>query len=312
MAFNRERFNILLCIDGSDESYRGLRYAVRVGKGNDADITLLYVRPVDKSMEGGGLELKIARENMREWGIDLPGMEYLERARELLIEMGYMNETWKSETIHREVIGDPLGDNMVVYSSETGAQIRLKLMVSPSVARGILDECELNPYDLTIIAMQEEGEEQGKGHINWRVTRTVVTEHHGAVLVARGIEESHGHLICVTADEKSIAAAQKDAVMAARCDCPVHLLSVAASAEDIAAAELAIKLARNAIEKAGVEMVDAHTAIGDPVGEIITRGKPFSVIVMADSDIRGLRRFFRTSVAYEVLKMADNSVMIIR
>ncbi len=312
MAFNQERFNLLLCVDGSDESYRALRYAVRIGKGNDADITLLYVRPIDKSMGGGGLELNLTRENMLEWGIDLPGMEHLERAREQLIETGYMDEEWKSETIHREVIGDPLGDNMVVYTSPSGAQITLKLMVSPSVARGILDECELNPYNITIIAMQEEGESRARGGINWNVTRTVVTEHHGAVLLSRGIEESHGHLICVTADEKSIAAAQKDAVMASRCNCPVHLLSVAELESDIASAELAIKLASNAIEKAGVSIEEAVVAVGDPVTEIIERGKPFSVIVMADSDVKGLRRFFRTSVAYDVLKKAYNSVMIIR
>jgi len=309
---DQKRFNILLCIDGSEESYRGLRYAVRIGKGNDADITLLYVRPVDKSMESGGIEMNLARENMLEWGLQLPGMEHLERARNLLIEMGYMDEEWKSETINREVIGDPLGDNMVVYTSGAGAHIVLKLMVSPSVARGVLDECELNPYDISIIAMRDESETRARGSINWGVTRTVVTEHHGAVLLAREIEENHGHLICVTHDDKSIAAAQKDAVMASRCDCPVHLLSVAETEEDVAAAELAINLARNSIHRAGAKVVDSTVAVGDPVSEIIERGKPFSVIVMADSEVKGLRRFFQTSVAYEVLKRAYNSVMIIR
>ncbi|MGV6801515.1 MAG: universal stress protein [bacterium] len=313
MAFNKKRFNILLCIDGSEESYRGLRYAVRVGKGNDADITLLYVRPVDKSMESGGLEMKIMRENMLEWGLKMPGMEHLERARKELIEYGYMDEEWKSETIHREVIGDPLGDNMVVYTSDTGAQITLKLMVSPSVARGILDECELNPYDITIIAMTGRGDNAGvHGSINWRVTRTVVTEHHGAVLVAREIEENHGHLICVTMDDKSIAAAQKDAVMASRCNCPVHLISVAETEEQVGQAEMSIALATNSIEKANVKIESATIAIGDPVQEIIEAGKAYSLIVMADSDVKGLRRFFRTSVAYDVLKHAYNSVMIIR
>ena len=312
MAFNDERFNILLCIDGSEESYRGLRYAVRVGKGNDADITLLFVRPVDKSMESGGLEMKLMRENMLEWGLELPGREHLEKARALLIDMGYMDEEWKSKTINRDVIGDPLGDNMVVYTSDAGAQITLKLMVSPSVARGILDECELNPYNLTIIAMKGEGKSGARGTINWRVTRTVVTEHHGAVLLAREIEENHGHLICVTSDDKSIAAAQKDAVMASRCNCPVHLLSVAESQEHVAAAEMSIALATNSIEQANVKIESATVAIGDPVQEIIEHGKPYSLIVMADSDVKGLRRFFQTSVAYEVLKHAHNSVMIIR
>ena len=35
-------FKILVCIDGSEESYRGLRYAARLASGFDTDITLLY------------------------------------------------------------------------------------------------------------------------------------------------------------------------------------------------------------------------------------------------------------------------------
>lgn len=306
------RFSILLCIDGSEESFRGLRYAVRIGKGNDADITLLYVRPVDKDRDGDGLNVKLMRQNMLEWGLELPGMQHLERARAMLIDMGYMSETWKSKAVNREVYGDPLGDNMVIYTSDTGAQIVLKLMVSPSVARGILDECELNPYDITIIAMQDKSETAARGSINWNITRTVATEHRGVVLLARDIEENHGHLICVTHDEKSIAAARKDAIVASRCSCPVHLLSVATSEAEIPAAEVAINLARNSIEQAGVKVVDATVAVGDPVTEIIERGRPFSVIVMADSDVKGLRRFFQTSVTYEVMKRAYNSVMVMR
>ena len=306
------RFSILLCVDGSEESFRGLHYAVRIGKGNDADITLLFVRPIDRGRESGGLELSLVRQNMLEWGLQLPGMEHLEKARETLIALGYMDETWKSESIHREVVGDPLGDNMVIYTSEARARINLKLMVSPSVARGVLDECELNHYDITIIAMQDHAETQASGGINWGVARTVVTEHHGVVLLAREIEENHGHLICVTADERSIAAAQKDAIIASRCNCPVYILSVAATERDLPVAETAISLARNSIKAAGIDVVEAHAVVGDPISEIIERGRPYSVIVMADSEVKGLRRFFHTSVAYEVLRNAYNSVMIMR
>ena len=44
----KNRFRILVCIDGSDECYQSLRYAARLGGGVDADIVLLYVRPVDQ------------------------------------------------------------------------------------------------------------------------------------------------------------------------------------------------------------------------------------------------------------------------
>ncbi|MEE9380076.1 MAG: universal stress protein [Hyphomonadaceae bacterium] len=308
---NDHRFKILLCIDGSEESHRGLSYAVKVSRGNDADITLLYVRPVDKTGRSAGLDMRVARENMLEWGLELPGMDILEREHQALIKMGYMDDDWKFETVHREVMGDPLGDNMVVYTSAAGESIILKLMVSPTIARGILDECEMNEYDLTILAMSDE-DEKARHSINWGVTRAVVSEHRGTVLLARDIQENHGHLICVNQDEKSIEAARKDAIMASRCECPVHLLSVAATEDEVPVAETAITWARSAINKAGVEVVDSTVAVGDPIEQIIEHGKPYSVIVLADTHVKGLRRIFQTSVAYEVLQKAYNSVMIVR
>ena len=72
----RNRFRILVCIDGSDESYLGLRYAERMGgHREDCDIVLLYVRPIDQGLHSGGLQLRVARENMLNWGLELPGIQ---------------------------------------------------------------------------------------------------------------------------------------------------------------------------------------------------------------------------------------------
>ena len=303
-----KRFKILLCIDGSEESTRGLKYAVKLGQGNDADVTLLYVRPVDKGMKSG---VDLARQNMLDWGVELPGMRYLKEARDQLIELGFMGGEWTEETTRKRVYGDPLGDMMKTYTAPNGSRIALKLMVAPTIASGILDEEELNDYDLTIIAMSGEGGKNVEGKINWAVTRTVVTEHRGTVLLAREIEENHGHLICVN-DEKSIEAARKDAILASRCQCPVHLISVAENEDTLDKAKLAIETAKQAIEAEDVEVVSTTTTIGDPADEIIKHGKDFSVIVMADSSVKGFRRFFQSSVAYEVLQHATNSVMIVR
>jgi nucleotide-binding universal stress UspA family protein len=307
-AEQSQRFNILLCIDGSEESKRGLKYAVKIGSGNDADITLLYVRPIDKGMKSG---VDLARQNMLDWGVELPGMRALKEARDQLIELGYLGGNWKEEDVRKRVYGDPIGDSMKSYTDTDGNHIALKQMVSPSVASGILDECDLNPYDLVIIAMAGKGAKNVAGKINWAVTRTVVNEYRGTILLAREIEENHGHLICVS-DEKSIEAAKKDAILASRCNCPVHLISVAPDQSSLANAINAITKAKAAIEAAGVAVVSTETVIGHPADEIIKRGTEFSVIVMADTSIKGFRRFFQTSTAYEVLQHAHNSVMIVR
>lgn len=303
-----DRFNILLCIDGSEESKRGLNYAVKLGQGNDADITLLYVRPADRGQLSG---IELARRNMLDWGVDLPGMRALKSAREQLVEMGYLAGDWAEETVIEKAYGDPVGDTMIVYTNKKGASITLKLMVSPSVAAGILDECDLNEYDLTIIAMGGVGGKNFAGEINWNVTKTVVTENKTTVLLAREIQENHGHLICVS-DEKSISAARKDAILANRCDCPIFLISVAESEDKKHLAEDALKQARTAIEEAGVEVVETYCPVGHPATTIVERGKDFSVIVLADSTVKGFRRFFQSSTAFDVLRRAHNSVMIVR
>ncbi len=303
-----KRFQILLCIDGSEESKRGLQYAVKLGQGNDADITLLYVRPIDKGMKHS---MNLARQNMLDWGFELPGMRALKDARDQLVEMGFLGEGWNEETIRKRAYGDPIGDSMKMYTSANGKTITIKTMVAPTISSGILDECELNDYDLVILALTGEGAANVRGKIKWRTTRIVVTEYWGTVLLARGIEENHGHLICVC-DDKSIEAARQDAILASRCECPVYLYSVAQDEESLPQAQEAIAKARAAIEGAGVEVVDAWTDIGDPVEHIIEKGKDFSVIVMADTSVKGFRRFFQTSVAYEVLQHAHNSVMIVR
>jgi len=303
-----KRFNILVCIDGSDESERGLKYAMKIGRGADADITLLYVRRADRRAKSG---VQLARQNMVDWGFELPGMRALKVARDQLFEMGFLGEDWQEDEVRKRAYGDPTGDSMKTYTGPDGKHIALKLMVAPTTAAGILDECELNEYDLTIIAMHGRGGKDVAGQIKWKTTRIVATEHHGTVMLARDIEENHGHLICVN-DEKSIDAARKDAILASRCECPVHLISVAENPNELDAATLAITKAKAAIEEAGVDVVSTHTEIGEPAKIIIEYGKEFSVIVMADSSVKGFRRFFQSSVAYDVLQHAQNSVMIIR
>ena len=118
-----KRFRILSCIDGSEESYRGLHYAARLGGGVDADIVLLYVRAVDQDMRSGGLQARVFRENLLNWGLDLPGIKYLNRAREELAEMGIMSDNWTERAVHVDRSGDPLGDNSIEYTNRAGKKI---------------------------------------------------------------------------------------------------------------------------------------------------------------------------------------------
>ena len=141
IAARKEHFRILVCIDGSDESYQSLRYAARLGGGVDGDIVLLYVRPVDQGLRSGGLQVRVARENMLKWGLELPGIQYLKKGRDMLKDLGIMSgDDWTEEVVHTDVDGDPLGDNKINYVNQQGKMIVLKLKVASSIATGILEQ----------------------------------------------------------------------------------------------------------------------------------------------------------------------------
>lgn len=306
-------FRILVCIDGSPESQSALRYAVRIGSGTNAHMTLLYVRPVDQGLRTGGLQISVARENLLNWGLELPGTKALNKARDTLIELGYLRKDWETEYRHAETQGDPLGDNMVIYHSDDGRDITLKLQVSPSVARGILDQCDVEDYDIVILAVSEDGSgEGGPSQIDTDVAELVATEHRGTVLVARELEENHGHLVCVWNNEQSIRAARRDAEIASRCACPVFLYSVARDEDQLPDAKAAVANAEKAINQVGIRVSGKKVEVGDPVEKIVEEGRNYSVIVMSSTSRTGLRRFFTTSPSFSVLQRARNSVMIAR
>lgn len=307
------RFSILVCIDGTDASYRALRHAVRIGSGTDADLTLLYVRPIDQGLRTGGMQISVVRENLLDWGLELPGAVALRRGRELLVELGWLNKDWQTEFAHVDVQGDPLGDNAIVYSSPKGRSIVLRLLIAPSVASGILDEAKLGEFDLLIVGMSEGEKGSGPGFVSRKIAKRVAREHTGAVLVTRNREESDGHLVCIAGYEGSVVAAQKHAEIASRCASPVFLLSVARTVEFLADSNKALETAKERIEKAGIPVSGTTLLVGDPVTLIVAEGQPHSVIVVSRFQKRtGWRQIFSNSIAFKVLRRAENSVMITR
>jgi len=308
-----KRFKILVCIDGSEESYRGLRYAVRLGTGWDTELVLLYIREADTDIHTDGLDMRMARENMLEWGLELPGMTALKRGLDVLMDLGYMNNNWSSETTHLDHKGDPLGDNVVEYTNEDGGKVSLKLMVAPSPELGILDESDVGEYDITIVSAADSDEENDKTLIfGSSVSERIATESKKSVIVAKALEENHGHLICLNGSLEALNTARDEAIMASRCNCPVTLYSVAANKNQIHKAQAIIDEARTVIEDAGFQVAGEKIGIGDPVEEIIEEGQNYSLIVLAAEEKVGLKQFFKSTVNFKILEGAKNSVLIRR
>ena len=307
-----DRFRMLVCIDGSEGAYQSLRYAAKMGNGVDADIVLLYVRPTDQGLRSGGLQIRVARENMLDWGLELPGMKYLKKGYDILLEMGFAGEDWRETRYHSSVEGDPLGDNTMEYINEEGKVIILKTKVATDIASGILEQGELGPYDIIILGAS--GRRQGVTKKFWdsSVAEKVAIHAPCTVLVARELDIGHGHLICTDGSEKSLDTVRKDAYLASRCECPVSLISVALDVEGKGEAKANVETARKELEAMDIEVENAFSCVGNPANEIIQAGADYSVIVVSDSSKSGLKRLFMRSVAFKVLQDAYTSVMVVR
>ncbi len=307
------RFRILVCLDGSDESYRGLRYAAKLGSCADTDIVLFYIRLIGHRPVDDTLDNAPKAGNLLAWEDEVPGVDYLKKAQDLLVELGVMERTWQKKSYHIPIEGDSIGDNKVVYQNKTGKMVVFKLKVASDIATGILDQTEIVNYDLIILGASDTWRQSNLGGF-WdpALSEKVAVHAPCSVLVARNLEIGHGHLVCIDGSDKAAQMLHGNAILAGRCGCPISLICVAADEKKKAQAQGHIANAKKILAGNGVETQDARVLIGAPVKKIVEAGLDYSLIVLSDTSRSGLKRFFMGSVAFKVMEEAHNSVMIVR
>jgi nucleotide-binding universal stress UspA family protein len=311
-AQRRARFRILACIDGTDESYEAVRMAARLAPSDDCDIILLYVRPTDQGLWSGGLQMKLARQNMLEAGFDLPGIRDLKQALDVLKEEGIDAESWPSEIGHQDA-WDAAGDNKVEYKSPKGRNVVLKLKTSPDIASGILDQYELGPYNLMILGEPSHWRGNFKAVFGTGIVQQVTMLSPCSVLVAReGGEEKRGFFICTDGTSRSMQAVRRSAVLAQAVDEPITLFSVATSEAGRGAAEENVENARALLKAIDIKATEIRVGIGKPASEIIAAGSDYRVIVVTDEGRSTWQRLLRGSVAYDVVRGARTCVLDVR
>ena len=311
--YEEGRFRILVCIDGSEESYRSLRYAAKMGKGVEADIVLLHVRRMDRGLQSGGLQVRVARENMLNWGLELPGIQYLRKGKDLLIDVGYMAPDRRTEWAHADVAGDPLGDNRITYIGRNKRKVILKLKVAHDVASGVLEQWELGRYDLIILGASNRWTR--KGFSTFRdpaVAEKVATHAPCPVLIARQLLVGHSHLIYTDGSETAKETVRRDAEFAHLCESLVAVIAVAPDVESEATAAGHAAEAKEIIESMGIEVFETIVRVGNPVEELIEAGADHSIIVVPDFEQKGLKALFTRSMEIELMRRAQCSVMIFR
>ncbi len=307
-----KRYRILVCVDGTEEADRAVRYAGRMGLRLNADIVLLYVRQGDRGMRSGGLQVRVARENMLNWGIELPGTRYLTAGRDLLIEEGVMSADWVEKASHVEVAGDPLGDNSIIYSSGDGSRmIGLKLKVASDVLSGIVEQWEIGQYDLIVVGASERWR-TGKSKTFWDrpVVGKLVNIAPCSVLIAREFkDQDQKHLLCTDGSKYAADILTKVALLSRNCGFPISVMTVAEE-ENKGEAEEQLTILESMLEAVGIRPEAKHVATGDVVDEIKIFGANADLIALAASARSPVARLLLGGVPDRLIREADGSVLI--
>ena len=311
-AQRRKRFRMLACIDETDESFCTVRMAARLAKTDDCDIIVLYVRSIDQGLWSGGLQVRVARQNMLEAGLELPGIHRLRMALDILREEGLPAEDWKLRTGHQDAWGDPLGDNKVEFISEHGRSVVLKLKTAPDPAAGILDQYELGPYNLMIMGEPSRWRGEFRSLFDAGIVQQVTVHAPASVLVVREPLDKTGFFICTDGTSRSMQAVRRAAVLAHTAGEPITLFSASATEAGLPSAEENVKNARALLKAMGIKVKTIMTAVGPAAQKIAELGSDHSVIVVTDEGRSRLQRAIKGSTAVDVVRTAKTSVLDVR
>ena len=311
-AQRRSRFRILACIDGTDESFISVRKAARFGCTAECDIIILYVRPIDQGLHSGGLQVRLARQNMMDAGFELPGVSHLRRALEILKAEGLDVSMWHKQAEFQDAWGDPAGDTKTEYRAPDGRSVVLKLKTAPDVAVGILDQYELGPYNLIIVGEPSGWRSEFKAFFGTHVVQSIVTMAPCSVLVARKSNERMGFLIVTDGTFRSMQAVRRAGVQAQVMGREITILSVAANEAARPAALDAVMNAAALLKAMNIKVKATLVEVGDAVTRIAEVGNAYGTIVVSDEKRSRLQRVIKGSIATSVVQKATTSVLDVR
>ncbi len=311
-AQRRNRFRVLACVDGSDEADDTVRCAARFFVSDDCDLIIVHVRPIDQGLHSGGLQVRLARQNMMAAGFELPGVRYLKQALEVLKQEGIDPESWPREAATQDAWGDPAGDTKVEYKSPEGRSVVLKLKTAPDVTNGILDQYELGPYNMMLLGEPSRWRGEFAAFFDAGVVQQVTTLAPCSVLVVRKGPDKTGFFICTDGTSRSMQAVRRSAVLAHVTGEPITLFSVADTEQGRGAAEEAVANAKALLKAMTIPVHETKVAVGEAVEEIVESGSLYRIIVVTDEGRSRFQRLFRGSTATEVVRKARTSVLDVR
>ncbi len=309
----QSRFRVLVCINGEDSSYESVKLAAKICKHEESDIVLLYVRRIDQGLSAGGLQVRTARRNLLEWGLELPGIKYLRQGFEMLMEEKFLGDEWKEHFSHTEVFGDPLGDNKVEYRGSNGKRIVLKLKTAPDVSGGILHQYELGPYNMILMGPSIQWSANWRALLETNVVQKIAGLAPASVMTVRNsCQNGNGWLLSTDGTDHSINAKRRGAVIAHILGEPLRILGTADDDSELGELEKKIEKFSQSLKKDGFKVIESKIVVGDAVRSTLEAGNKCSAIVVSDRQTSRIERFFKGSKAFDIMRLATTSVLNVR
>ncbi len=308
----QSRFRMLVCVNGEDSALEGVNLAARIGEQEDSDIVLLYVRRIDQGLNAGGLQVRVARRNMLDWGLELPGIKYLKQGFDILMKQEFLGREWDEHISHTDVFGDPLGDNKVEYRGKNGRRIILKLKTAPDVPSGILHQYELGPYNMILMGPSIQWNANWRSLFEPNTVQKIAGLAPASVMTVRGPCTGKGFLLSTDGSAHSLSAKRRGAVLAHSLGESVKILGTADDDSELKQLENRIEKFRKQLEADGIVVDDHKIVVGDATRSTIEAGNPCSAIVVSDRQLSRFRRFFQGSIAFDIMRLATTSVLNIR
>ncbi|MCG3116648.1 MAG: universal stress protein [Candidatus Manganitrophus sp. SA1] len=296
----------LMCTDGEEDAEAAIRFGGRLAKEMNADVSVLHVRrPVSSSER---VQLTATRKKLSSWDLDIPGVDYLTRAREILDEVGLTQVPLSKEKHSRAFEGGVQGATELYLVGAGGENVRLRLREGDPVEQ-ILEEAQVGDYDLIILGS---GGRRGIGRYFVGSTALRVADLAAcSVLIAKNIRQDHNFLLCTDGSELAERAEIAGAEMARVLGAKVTILSVA---EEESRREEALQSARRAemiLAQMGIE-AKVKVRVGHPSEEIIAEARDHDIVVMGASGSSAVRKFFLGSVPLKVMEYGECPVLIVR
>ncbi|MEC4678536.1 MAG: universal stress protein [Nitrospirota bacterium] len=298
---------VLMCTDGENYAEDAIRFGGRLAKAMNADVSILHVRPPISPRNR--VLLTTARKKLGEWNLEIPGVDSLIRAKEILTEIGLTKTApLKEEKVSRAFRVDVHGATELHLIGLRGEMVRLRLREGHPVNE-ILEEADFGDYDLVII-----GSRGHKGYSTHFVGSTALRVSDLAacsVLIAKNIKAENTFLLCTDGSRLAERAEIIGAEIAQKMGAKMTILSVAEEEDN---KEEAMQLTRRAdmiLSQLGVK-AEQKTRVGRPSEEIIDEAKDHDIVVMGASGSSAVKKFFLGSTPLKVIEYGECPVLVIR